>query len=808
MPPISPKVVASWYFRRTIIEGDILMRFLRLIAVLTLLSVLLSCGRDPKRYVQSGNKFFDRGKFKEAAIMYRNAINTSPKYGEAYYRLGLTYLKLVQTRPAAGAFLRAMELLPANSPEQIDACVKYSDILLTTQRSMGPRDKTTALNEVREIRNKLLAHNHDSLEGIAIGSKLALVDSLDLAANGKTDAAKESVQQSISGFRKVLSARPGDTSMMTDLAEALVFSEDSEQAKRLYQQIIDTDKTLLQPYYALYQIYLSEQKMPEAENILKRAIASHPDDYGVQIKLAGHYLSVKNQAEMTKVLDNLKSHLKQYPEAFFRAGDFYARLGNLDEAIRQYQEGVAKDPGHLVDYQRRIVEMMMREGKKSEAYEKNLEILKSNPKDLDARALKASFMLNKGDINASITELQSVVAGKPGNFVAHYDLGRAYMAKGELASAARELQTAVSNRSDYMPARLALIQLSLLRGDPDTALRSAQEARKVSPGDGTAAFLEATAYVNKGQLESARPLLDALIKANPNQSELLCEAALVEMLEKHYKEAGEDFRKAYAAEPSKLGGLLGMAEVRLLQNDPDGAIRLVAEEVKKDPQRQELRATLADVEAKARQYDKAIADFQAIVEGQKDRPLEQAETYGNIGKAYAAKGDLQRAAENYRKASQLAPGEIRYVRRTADLLDLAGKRDEALAVYRDALKVDPYNPLVLNNMAYLMSETGKNLDDALTLVQRALQQQPGLSDASDTLGWIYIRKNLPENAIDVFKNLTAKVKDNPTYHYHYALALTLKGDRATALRELKAALQNNPNKTEEAQIKELVQKIS
>ena len=56
-----------------------------------LLLVLASCSRDPKvqaqRYVDNGNKFFAKAKYKEAAIMYRKALSKDPIFGEAYYRL-------------------------------------------------------------------------------------------------------------------------------------------------------------------------------------------------------------------------------------------------------------------------------------------------------------------------------------------------------------------------------------------------------------------------------------------------------------------------------------------------------------------------------------------------------------------------------------------------------------------------------------------------------------------------------------------------------------------------------------------------
>jgi hypothetical protein len=64
------------------------MRSVRVIAILLpALLAFVSCNRDPnvakKRYLDSGNKYFEKGKYKEASIMYRNALQKDMRYGPA-----------------------------------------------------------------------------------------------------------------------------------------------------------------------------------------------------------------------------------------------------------------------------------------------------------------------------------------------------------------------------------------------------------------------------------------------------------------------------------------------------------------------------------------------------------------------------------------------------------------------------------------------------------------------------------------------------------------------------------------------------
>ena len=73
--------------------------------------------------------------------------------------------------------------------------------------------------------------------------------------------------------------------------------------------------------------------------------------------------------------------------------------------------------------------------------------------------------------------------------------------------------------------------------------------------------------------------------------------------------------------------------------------------------------------------------------------------------------------------------------------------------------------------------------------------------------WIYIKKNLSDNAIQVYHDLLAKQPNRSTFRYHLGMALYQKGDRVQARKELETALQNHPTKDEEAKIRELMGKL-
>src|SRR5260370_31083889 len=102
-----------------------------LLSCLLLIAAGTSCSRNPTvvkaRYLQNGNKYFERGKYEEASIMYRTALQKDMKYGDAHYRLALTELKLEQPVAAVGELRRAVEPLKPDRPERTDARIKLAD---------------------------------------------------------------------------------------------------------------------------------------------------------------------------------------------------------------------------------------------------------------------------------------------------------------------------------------------------------------------------------------------------------------------------------------------------------------------------------------------------------------------------------------------------------------------------------------------------------------------------------------------------------------------------------------------------------
>ena len=295
-----------------------------------ILAVSVSCNRDPNavkaRYVQNGNKYFERGKYKEASIMYRTALQKDAKYGEAYYRLALTEQKLGQPVAAVNSLRRAVELLKPDNPERTDARVRLADVYLDYLERSSKREGEI-VTEVEHTATDLIKADPKSFDGHRLQGRLTS------SGAGRRREARRGENQGGSGnaikeFNDAHSLKSDQTDVVVYLARALTASAQYDEAEKLYLSLVDRQKDHIQAYLELYRLYMFQNKPDQGEAILKKAIENNPKRYELLINLAQHYYGRRRRDDVVKVLETLKSHAKDYPQAFEQAGAFYFRLGD------------------------------------------------------------------------------------------------------------------------------------------------------------------------------------------------------------------------------------------------------------------------------------------------------------------------------------------------------------------------------------------------------------------------------------------------------------------------------------------------
>lgn len=771
------------------------MQRVKLMAFLPLVLMLGACNQDPHaravRYVENGNKFFEREKYKEASILYRRALasNADPRYGEAHYRLALTQLKLGSPAEAYRSLQNTIEFQPENA----DALTKLADLEAAAASQSGNQGEQL-LEDAKKHATKLVGLPGGAYDGERILGQIALME--------------RNSAEAVEHLQNANALKPDEPAVMMLYVTALIQNNQLAEGVALGKSFLERDKTYAPMYDLLYIQFIARRDYAKSEEIYRLKNENNPNNEQYVVQLASHYGLTAQKDKMEQTLGLLNDE-KTFPQGHLAAGDFYyLRLRDFERAQQQYEAGVgaSSDKEKKAVYQKRLVDLYAASNRGPEADRLLTEVLKEFPKDPEGLAMKAAMRLatgNREEIELAANELQGLVAQAPENHVLHFHLGRALLAKGDLEPARVQFNETVRLRPDFIAAREFLTRIYLSREDGQNALLEAEAILKMDPNNLTAHLARSSALLAIRDFSKAREELDFITKTYPNNVEARYQIGYLAFQERDYAKASQVFDALKKANPNDSRALLGTVEAKASQNRLPEAIKDMETATAAAPDRVDLRVALADLYVRGQRFDDAIKLYDSVIA----KDPNNANVLAKLGEAYRRRGDINQSMDTFRKASQAAPNSAEPLIKMAMMLDGIGKHDQSKQVWEQVLRIQQDNPLALNNLAYIKAEEGTDLDGALNMARRAYQALPDLPDVADTLGWVYIKKNLNKEAVDLFTNLVQKYPKNPMYRLHYGMALIQKGDRATAKRELETALQNNPSKDEVTRIQELLKTL-
>lgn len=773
---------------------------------------LASCRRDPatakKHYVESGDKYAERGGFKFAVIQYQNAVKIDPKYGIAHYKLAGVYMKVTPPAPgqAEREYRRAIELLKDNQAyqhEYTDSLVQLSQLEIYFQHN----DKQI-MEDVKTYCAELLQRDPNSFDGLRLSGDYNHVKAIQ-AVPGSSDA-QALYDAAMDYYRKADAIKPGQPLVDQQIGSVLLQEKRYQEAEPYYRKVIEQDKANQSAYRDLYRLLMLEQRPGDAEALLKLGAQNNPKAATYLVSLAYHYGSLGRRDDMLSVLQQIKAHSQDFASVYQIVGDFYVRMGDPESALREYRDGILQDPKHKSTYQHSVIEVLLRQNKKAEAAEMNNQILKENPKDPDAKSLAANFLMDQGDINAALTQLQAVVTSSPDNATAHYLLGRAFMVSGrpDGAEAARQqFEQSISLQQNQILPRLGLAQLQVAHSQYEAALDSVAEILKRDPNNLNAKLIQSQALVGMKKYGESDSLLGAILKGNPNNPDVYFQNGMAQLAQNKPKDAEKSFARAYELNPHNSQSLLGVVNALLQQGEQDKAMTFLQTESAKAPNRLDILFLMGTTAQREGRYAQALTNFGKVLSGLDKKNPGRADLYLQLGDTYRMMGNLNDALSNVQKAKEIKPDNENVLYALGFISDLAGHKPEARQAYEACLHVNPNNAFALNNLAYLMADMNLDIDVALSYAQKAKGLEPNMAEISDTLGWILLKKNLPTQAATVFQDLVKKVPGNSTFHYHLAKAYQQVGDNAKASEELREALKHSPAKGEQQEIQDMLSRI-
>jgi Flp pilus assembly protein TadD len=279
--------------------------------------------------------------------------------------------------------------------------------------------------------------------------------------------------------------------------------------------------------------------------------------------------------------------------------------------------------------------------------------------------------------------------------------------------------------------------------------------------------------------------------------------AYVYLNQKRYREADALFKRNYIPGAHDLRVLSGMVDVNLAQSRGQDAIELIRNDLKRSSSPVGVHELLAETQLRLGQHDAAIKELKQLVE---EQPSSTA-MHAKLADAYRLAGDAPNAIAEFQKAADLAPNQTGPNVMLGYLLARVGRTQEAKARYERALAAAPDDPILLNNLAALLADSGGDLAEGMRHAQRALSKDPENPQMKDTVGWIYAKMKNSGAAVQILDTLTRKYPKNPTFRYHLGYAMLQSGQKEQARNQLTIALSNKPEKEDEEAIKKLLASI-
>jgi tetratricopeptide (TPR) repeat protein len=161
-------------------------------------------------------------------------------------------------------------------------------------------------------------------------------------------------------------------------------------------------------------------------------------------------------------------------------------------------------------------------------------------------------------------------------------------------------------------------------------------------------------------------------------------------------------------------------------------------------------------------------------------------------RAATASGNAGAAISRWQAWGSAHPTDPRADVILGTLEEAQGNNNGAMDYYKKALVIQPDQPVAQNNLAFLMLETGQDVDVALSLAQSARRSLPHSPNTADTLAWAYYHKGIYGSARDLLEDAEKASPNDASIEYHLGMVYIKMGKKTDAADHLKKAVSLAP----------------
>jgi tetratricopeptide (TPR) repeat protein len=404
----------------------------------------------------------------------------------------------------------------------------------------------------------------------------------------------------------------------------------------------------------------------------------------------------------------------------------------------------------------------------------------ADPTSAEIKAEIAAFHFRQStpDREAGEKAARAALAIDPKNAEANRALGYLYGGRADLSDrpltpqAAEDIRRAIEHlelAAAGTPGVDANLQFSLGRlylrnGDAAKAVQSFQRVVAQNPNSEQGLRLLATSHAAAGDLKAAIAVLNDVVEYLPRIARLLAE---YQDKDGQFREAAESYSVALAVEPNNR-------------------------ELK-------LRRVVSLYSAKDFARAAAFAG-----EGRRQHP-EDARFPRLQGRALFDAGERDAGIAVLESMVKSFPRDTAAHWTLVDMYSTIGRNTDTERSLRQILTIEPAEKNALNHLGYLLAERGEQPDEAISLVQRALAQDPNNGAYLDSLGWAYFRKGELNEAHKYLAAAAAQLPQNSEVLDHLGDVQARRGNLEDAIAAWTRALSGDGQDVDRAAIERKVQ---
>lgn len=270
--------------------------------------------------------------------------------------------------------------------------------------------------------------------------------------------------------------------------------------------------------------------------------------------------------------------------------------------------------------------------------------------------------------------------------------------------------------------------------------------------------------------------------------------------------------------PGAVQGRLSLARAYALADDVGGAIASLEVIVDGEPR---VASTLAQYQEQAGLLAEAAESYTRALAVE---PTSRALKFRRVAAMFNNR-DFAQAAEYAAEAQAQHPGDLRFARlraravfeagdtsealtileptardyptdaatqlALADLYSDVGRDEEAEQTLRRYLATTPADSRAMNHLGYLLADRGRALDEAIRLVELALDAEPGNPSYLDSLGWAHFRRGDFDEAEKYLSPAAEQLPGNAVVQDHLGDVLAGQGRWLDAIAAWTRALEGD-----------------